>query len=219
VNDQSNDLELVIGNKNYSSWSLRPWLAMRAVGLEFSESVIPLDHDDTRSRILARSPAGRVPVLRDGDVIVWESLAICEYIAEANPALWPEDATARAAARAVAAEMHAGFMELRKAMPMNCRRAPAKISTTPEIDADIARVFDIWRDCRTRFGADGDFLFGAFSIADAMFAPVVSRLHVYDVDMDAVCDAYRNAVLNHPAMREWLDGAKAEAWLIDRLEV
>ena len=201
MNNLSNDLELIIGNKNYSSWSLRPWLAMRVIGLNFAESVIPLDHDDTKSRILARSPAGRGPVLRDGDVVVWESLAICEYIAEANPVLWPEDATARASARAVAAEMHAGFMELRKAMPMNCRRTPAKISTTPEIDADINRVFDIWRDSRARFGDGGDFLFGAFSIADAMFAPIVSRLHVYDVDMDAVCDVYRDAVLRHPPMR------------------
>jgi glutathione S-transferase len=219
VNNLSNDLELIIGNKNYSSWSLRPWLAMRVIGLNFAESVIPLDHDDTKSRILARSPAGRVPVLRDGDVVVWESLAICEYIAEANPVLWPEDATARASARAVAAEMHAGFMELRKAMPMNCRRTPAKISTTPEIDADINRVFDIWRDSRARFGDGGDFLFGAFSIADAMFAPIVSRLHVYDVDMDAVCDDYRDAVLRHPPMRDWLDAAGSEAWVIDRLEV
>lgn len=213
------NLELIIGNKNYSSWSLRPWLAMRVVGLNFTETVIPLDHDDTRSRILARSPAGRVPILQDGDVVVWESLAICEYIAEQNPSLWPADANARAAARSVASEMHAGFMELRKAMPMNCRRPPAKISTTPEIDADIARVFDIWRDCRSRYGAGGAYLFGNFSIADAMFAPVVSRLYVYDVDMDETCAAYRDAVLTHPAMKEWLDGAAAEDWVIDRLEV
>lgn len=217
------NLELIIGNKNYSSWSLRPWLAMRAAGLNFAETVIPLDHDDTRSRILAHSPAGRVPVLHNGDLVVWESLAICEYIAEQNPALWPIEAKARAAARAVSAEMHAGFMALRKAMPMNCRRGPAKIPTTPEIDADIARIFDIWRDCRSRYGAadgaDGAFLFGNFSIADAMFAPVVSRLHVYDVDMDHECAAYRDAVLTHPAMKEWLDGAAAEDWVIERLEV
>ncbi|MBT5810332.1 MAG: glutathione S-transferase family protein [Rhodospirillaceae bacterium] len=219
-------MELVIGNKNYSSWSLRPWLAMRAAGLDFTETVIPLDHDDTRSRILAHSPAGRVPVLHDGDVVVWESLAICEYIAEQYPTLWPSEAKARAAARAVSAEMHAGFMEVRKAMPMNCRRAPAKIFTTPEIDADIARIFDIWRDCRSRYdaadgadGADGAFLFGNFSIADAMFAPVVSRLAVYDVDMDTECAAYRDAVLTHPAMKEWLDGAAAEDWVIGRLEL
>lgn len=211
--------ELVIGNKNYSSWSLRPWLAMRAAGVAFAETVIPLDHDDTKSRILARSPAGRVPILQQGDVMVWESLAICEYIAESNPSLWPDDAKARAAARAVSAEMHAGFMELRKAMPMNCRRVPAKIATTPEIDADIARMYEIWRNCRSRYGAGGDFLFGNFSIADAMIAPVVSRLYVYDVDMDDVCAAYRDAVLTHPGMKEWLDGAAAETWVIGRLEM
>jgi glutathione S-transferase len=213
------EFELVIGNKNYSSWSLRPWLAMRVADLKFAEIIIPLDHDDTKSRILSHSAAGRVPVLHHGAITVWESLAICEYIAEQAPAMWPSDAAARAKARAVSSEMHAGFPALRKAMPMNCRRIPAKIPTSTDIEADISRVFDIWRDCRGQFGSGGEFLFGAFSIADAMFAPVVSRLHVYDIDMDPVCDAYRNAVLNHPAMREWLSAALSEEWVIGRLEL
>ena len=213
------EYELVIGNKNYSSWSLRPWFAMRAVGLKFTETVIPLDHDDTKSRILAHSPAGRVPVLRHGSVTVWESLAICEYLAEQVSSLWPSDAATRAHARAVSSEMHAGFQNLRKTMPMNCHRTPAKITVSSDVDADIARVFEIWRDCRDRFGAGGDFLFGDFSIADAMFAPVVSRLHVYDIDMDPVCGAYRDAVLDHPAMREWSVAATAEEWVMGRLEL
>ncbi len=202
-------LTIVIGSKRLSSWSLRGWLALKLSGARFDEVVIPLDQPSTRQRILEHSPAGRVPILKDGAVTVWESLAICEYLAERSPkaGLWPEGAEARAHARVVAAEMHAGFADLRRDMPMDCPARRPGEGQTPGALADIARVTEIWRDCRRRFGSGGDFLFGRVGAADAMYAPVVSRFVTYDVPLDEVSAAYRDAVLALPAMREWLAAA------------
>ncbi|MCZ6848714.1 MAG: glutathione S-transferase family protein [Alphaproteobacteria bacterium] len=202
-------LTIVIGSKRLSSWSLRGWLALKLSGARFDEVVIPLDQPSTRQRILEHSPAGRVPILKDGAVTVWDSLAICEYLAERFPeaGLWPEGAEARAHARVVAAEMHAGFAALRRDMAMDCPARRPGQGQTPGALADIARVSEIWRDCRRRFGSGGDFLFGRPGAADAMYAPVVSRFVTYDVPLDEVSAAYRDAVLALPAMREWLAAA------------
>ena len=216
-----NRLTLVIGNKNYSSWSLRAWLALRQSGAAFDELRIPLDTATTRAQILKQSPAGTVPVLHDGGFTVWESLAICEYAAERFPTagLWPDDAAARAHARAVSAEMHAGFATLRSAMPMNCRaRRPGK-GRAPGVEDDIARIVAIWRECRETFGDGGDMLYGRFSIADAMYAPVVSRFVTYGVALDAVAEAYVDAVFALPAMTEWLAAARVETERIEREEI
>ncbi len=214
-------LTLVIGNKNYSSWSLRAWLALEHTGAAFDELRIALDTPTTRADILRHSPAGRVPVLHDGEVTVWESLAICEYLAERFPhaRLWPADPAARALARAASAEMHAGFAALRQAMPMNCRAHLPGKGRAPGVDDDIARVRDIWRDCRARFGAGGDMLFGQFTAADAMFAPVVSRFQTYGVSLDPVSRAYADAVSALPAMEAWTAAARAEPERIEREEL
>ena len=204
-------LTLVIGNKNYSSWSLRPWLAMKQVGLEFTEVRIPLDLPTTYRELRRYSPSARVPVLKDGELTVWESLAICEYIAERfAPYLWPEDTVARAVARSVSAEMHSGFMNLRENLPMDCRARLCLLGTNPAVQADIDRITAIWHECRYNFGSRGDFLFGHFTIADAMFAPVVSRFITYDVKLDAVGKAYMEAIWALPTMQEWLAAASSE---------
>ena len=209
---------LVVGNKNYSSWSLRPWLAMRQAGIAFEEVVIPLYQAGSKAALLAHSPAGKVPVLRHGDRVVWDSLAIMEYLAETFPAagLWPEDAAARALARSVSAEMHAGFAALRGGMPMNLRDQPSRPEGSDAVAADIERVSTIWRDCRARFGVGGSFLFGAFSAADAMYAPVVTRFRTYGVALDPTCQAYADAVLALPAFLEWQRAARQEPWVITR---
>ncbi|ALG70147.1 glutathione S-transferase [Azospirillum thiophilum] len=210
------DMTLVMGNKAYSSWSLRPWLAMKQAGLPFAETVIPLRQPDTAARIAAHSPSGRVPCLLDGDLVLWDSLAICEYVAELAPGagLWPADRAARAVARAVSAEMHSGFVSLRTTMSMDLRRDRKGEGMTEATAADIARIEALWADARTRFGgpAGGPFLFGAFTIADAMFAPVVTRLETYGVAVSPETRAYMDAVLALPAMREWTAAAKAEPW-------
>lgn len=204
-------LTLVIGNKNYSSWSLRSWLAMKQSGLDFVEVRIPLDMPTTHQEIRRYSPSGRVPVLRDGELTVWESLAICEYVAERfAPQLWPEDTAARAVARSVSAEMHAGFERLRESMPMDCRARLCLLGMNPHVQADIDRIIAIWHECRHSFGSCGEFLFGHFTIADAMFAPIVSRFITYEVKLDAVAQAYVEAVWALPAMQEWVAAASSE---------
>jgi glutathione S-transferase len=214
-------LHLVIGNKNYSSWSLRPWIAMKVAGLSFDETVISLDARDFKARVRKYSGTGKVPVLIDGDVQVWESLAILEYLAEKFPAarLWPADVAARAHARAIGAEMHAGFLPLRRHLPMNfCR--PVKVrALDDEVAANVARIDAMWSDCRARYGGDGPFLFGAFGAADAMYAPVVSRLHTYAVEVGAASRAYMDAVMALPAWREWRAAARRETWLLPHDEV
>ena len=208
-------LTLVIGNKNYSSWSLRPWLALRMAGLAFEEIRIPLYEPGSREQILRHSPAGRVPILLHGDVTVWDSLAICEYAAELAPGagLWPEAPALRAHARSISAEMHSGFGALRAAMPMNLRLAGARLvkPPSPEVEADVARVLAIFEECRERHGAGGDFLFGRFTIADAMFAPVATRLRSYSVRLPARSQAYVDAIWSLAPMQEWAAAGVAEA--------
>jgi glutathione S-transferase len=206
------ELVLVIGNKRYSSWSLRPWLALKMAGLAFEEVLVPLRQPDTKQRILQYSPSGKVPFLKHGAVQVWDSLAICEYVAELAPQgrLWPDDAAGRAQARAAAAEMHSGFVELRKTMAMDvCVHTP--MAEVPEpVQSEISRITALWNDCRSRFGAGGPFLFGRFSIADAMYAPVVTRFTTYGVKLDPVSQAYVEAVWALPAMQEWKAAADQE---------
>ena len=214
------ELTLVIGNKNYSSWSLRPWLAMRVANIPFREVRIPLYDPATVAELASWSPSGKVPLLQDGDLKVWDSLAICEYLAEHFPDrhLWPEAAEARAVARSVAAEMHSGFANLRQAMSMNIRcRYPGQ-GRTPECLQDIQRILQIWSDCRSRFGSGGNFLFGCFSIADAMFAPVVLRFQTYEYELDGVAQDYARAILALPATREWEQAAVAEPESIPKFD-
>lgn len=216
------EFTLIIGNKNYSSWSLRPWLALKRAGLPFDEVLIALDQPNTRSEIFRWSPSGRVPCLVHGDVSVWESLAIMEYLAEIAPeaGLWPEDRGARALARAVSTEMHAGFSALRQALPMNIRSSfPGRPIPVP-VQEDINRVAAIWRDCRKRFGesAGGPFLFGGFTIADAMYAPVVTRFTTYGVPLDEDARSYVATMTALPEMRAWADAARREPMVIPSAE-
>ncbi len=203
-------LTLVIGNKNYSSWSLRPWLALKQAGIAFHEVAVDLYGPDSKARILKHSPSGKVPALIDAGLTVWDSMAICEYAAEVEPTLWPLQRAARAVARAVSAEMHAGFAALRSKMPMNCKAALPGQGRTPEVERDIARIAALWEECRERFGGGGAFLFGAFSIADAMYAPVVWRFRTYAVALPPAARAYAEAMEALPAMQEWLAAALAE---------
>jgi glutathione S-transferase len=209
-------LTLIIGNKNYSSWSLRPWLAMKVAGIAFEEVVISLDAPDFKQRLAKISGTGKVPALIDGDVHVWESLAILEYLAEKFPkaGLWPAAADARAHARAIASEMHAGFVPLRRHYPMNIWRPVKQREPTPEVAASIRRIEAMWTDCRAHFGGGGHFLFGKFSAADAMYAPVVSRFHTYAVDVGPAARAYMNAVMALPAWAEWTSAAVKEPWVL-----
>ena len=214
------DLTLIIGNKNYSSWSLRPWLLLKQAGIPFREVRIPLYGADTRMQILKYSPSGKVPALVDGDLTVWESLAICEHVAERFPdkALWPADLKARALARAAASEMHAGFSALRNNMPMNVRRSFPTHGRTPEVLQDIERIAALWQDCRSRYGDGGPFLFGRFSVADAMFAPVAFRFQTYVVDLPSSARAYTDTLLALPAMREWATVGRAETEIVASYE-
>jgi glutathione S-transferase len=219
------DFTVVIGNKNYSSWSLRGWLMARLAGIEFEEIVIPLDLPETQPAIRKYSPSGRVPVLLHRGLAVWESLAIAEYLNDLKPeaGLWPAAVAARAHARSLSTEMHAGFMDLRTNMPMNIRASYPGKGMNSAVRADIERITSMWRDCRKRFAGaspkNEGFLFGAFSAADAMYAPVVTRLRTYAVPVDSDTDAYCKAVLAHPPMKEWIDAAKNEPWLIQAYEL
>jgi glutathione S-transferase len=195
---------LVIGNKNYSSWSLRPWLAMKVLKLDFEEKRIPLYGLGAKEAILKHSPAGKVPCLIDGDVRVWDSLAILEYLAEKHPQLWPADAAERAKARSVSAEMHSGFPNLRHHMSMNVRKRYPDKGRTADVEVEIERIKKIWSEAKK------PFLFGSFGAADAMYAPVVLRFRTYEVDLPAACRAYSDAVLALPALREWIAAAERE---------
>ena len=210
-------LTLVIGNKNYSSWSLRAWLALEMTGAPFEEIVIPLDREETAAAIAAHSPSRRVPVLKHGAFQVWDSLAIAEYLADLFPAaaLWPSDRQARARARTVTAEMHAGFAALRKAMPMDLRARHALPPKAADLDADITRICEIWQDCREHFGQDGAFLFGSASIADAFFAPVVSRFVTYRPQLPETAKRYVATVWDWPVMQSWAAAAEQEPWHIE----
>lgn len=211
-----NPLTLVIGNKNYSSWSLRPWLLLRQAGIPFEEIRLALGRYD----LSKYSPSGLVPVLKHGALAIWDSLAIAEYLAEQFPEkeLWPRDVEARAMARSVSAEMHSGFTRLRTHMNMNCRSHFPGKGMTPEVTKDIQRIQHIWQDCRSRFGDGGPFLFGAFSIADAMYAPVSFRFITYAVPLSPVAETYVRTLQDLPAMQEWLAAAKEESEVIEQYE-
>jgi glutathione S-transferase len=215
-------LKLVIGNKNYSSWSMRPWLALRACNIPFEEVFVPLYTDDKadKERILSFSPAGKVPILIDGDVAVWDSLSIIEYVAERFPdaGLWPKDVAERAQARSVCAEMHSGFMALRNACPMNVHRPVRPVELSDETRANVARIEDIWRDCRSRYAGRGPFLFGGFTAADAMFAPVVYRFRTFAIAVRPETQAYMDTMTALPAFAEWTRDGLAETFVIERVE-
>jgi glutathione S-transferase len=209
-------LKLILGNKNYSSWSLRPWIAMRHTRMTFEEEVIPLYEPGSSEKVRRYSPAGKVPILLDGDMAIWESLAILEHLAEKFPkaALWPADEKARAHGRAISAEMHAGFSALRRHCPMNMRRRRRKLALTPEVAEDVRRIEAIWTECRDRFGDAGPFLLGPFSIADAMYAPVVSRFFSYDIGVAAAAEAYMATMMSLPAWKEWEAAGEREPWIM-----
>jgi glutathione S-transferase len=215
-------LKLVIGNKNYSSWSMRPWLAMRANDTAFEEIFIPLytDNPADKARILSFSPAGKVPTLIDGDVTIWDSLAIIEYLAERFPEkkFWPEDRAARAHARSISAEMHSGFLPLRGECGMNLHRPIGAIKLSADARANAARIEEMWLDCRERYGAQGPFLFGAFTAADAMFAPVVHRFRTYAIPLAPEAKAYMETMMALPAFAEWTKAGLAETLVIAKFE-
>jgi glutathione S-transferase len=212
-------LTLVIGNKNYSSWSLRPWILLRHLGLQFNEVLLPLDTPEFEARIGEYSPTRRVPVLRHGDVTVWDSLAIADYAVELAGCGWPVDRRARAHARAIAAEMHSGFGALRSQWPMNVRAQNRRTPVTPELKRDIARVEQIWSDCRARHQAGGPWLFGDYSVADAMYAPVVLRFRTYGEHFAATTRSYMDQVLTDPLLEPWLSAARAESWIVAQGEL
>jgi glutathione S-transferase len=213
-------LKLIIGNKNYSSWSMRPWFAMRVAGIPFAETVIPIYREDSKARLMAVSASGKVPALVDGDITVWDSLAILEYLAETFPAarMWPSDRAARAHARAISAEMHSGFQALRVECAMNMHRPIGVKPLSPDASDNIARIHAVWTDCRARYGSGGPFLFGAFTAADAMYAPVVSRFETYAIPGPAPVAAYMETIRALPAWKEWRSAALAEEWVIDKYE-
>jgi len=214
-------MHLVLANKLYSSWSMRPWLVMKHIGLEFEETVIPLRQPDTTARIAEFSPSGKLPVLIDGTVRVWDSLAIISHLADRFPddPVWPAGVAARAHAKAISCEMHSGFMALRKACPMNLAKRFKARSFDADVMADVARVLEIWRTTRDEFGgADGPFLFGGFTAADAMYAPVVNRLYAYRFEVDEVGQTYMEAVMAHPLFAKWTREAFKEPWRIAAYE-
>jgi glutathione S-transferase len=213
--------KLVIGNKNYSSWSMRPWIALRATNIAFEEVFIPLYTGAAdKEKILSFSRSGKVPALVDGDVTVWDSLAIIEYVAERFPEarLWPQDRASRAHARSISAEMHSGFMALRNECGMNLHRPVKPVALSDDARANIARVQQIWTECRQRYGKAGPFLFGAFSGADAMYAPVVHRFRTYAIEVVPEAQAYMETMTALPAFQEWTRAGLAETLVIEQLE-
>jgi glutathione S-transferase len=216
-------LKLIIGNKNYSSWSMRPWIAMKVANIPFEETVISLDAPNFKHVVGPVSGTGKVPVLIDGDILVWESLAILEYLAEKFPdvRLWPADRAARAFARAISNEMHAGFLPLRRLMPMNMWRPVMRRELTPEAAENVKRIEAMWAECRALYGqkTGEPFLFGRFGAADAMYAPVVARLHTYDVDVGGTTRAYIDAVMALPGWQEWYAASLKETWVLADDEV
>jgi glutathione S-transferase len=215
-------LKLIIGNKVYSSWSLRGWLAAKQSGLPFEEVVLPMFGDDWEARKAQPDLAvsGKVPTLWDGDIAVWDSLAIIDYLdaLSGGSYFWPKEKPALALARSMAAEMHSSYQPLRQICGMNTRPVLPARDLGPDVAANVARIVSLWDQARTRFGAGGDFLFGTFGAADIMFAPVVLRFVTYSIDVPPAARSYMDAVLAHPFMREWLDGAATEEWVIPRLE-
>ena len=210
-------LKLILANKAYSSWSLRPWILLTHFKIPFEEVVIPMDEPETRANMLKYAPTGKCPSLHDGKTAVWESLAIIEYVAETHPekAIWPRAKAARAHARSLANEMHAGFGALRQACPTNFRRPVRAVALSEEVRADVARIEEAWAHACDTFGAAGPYLFGRFSAADAMFAPVVNRFHVYDIPVSRRTRAYMETIMALPAWKAWIAAAEAEPWRIE----
>jgi glutathione S-transferase len=213
-------LKLILANKAYSSWSLRPWILLTQLKIPFEELVIPMDQPETRETMLKYAPTGKCPSLQDGKITVWESLATIEYIAEAYPdkPVWPKGKAARAHARSLASEMHAGFTALRQACPTNFRRPVKAIPLSAEVKADVARIEAAWAHARAAFGRRGPFLFGGFSAVDAMFAPVVNRLHVYDIPVSKPTRVYMETIMALPVWKAWIAEAQAEPWRIERYD-
>jgi glutathione S-transferase len=209
---------LILGNKAYSSWSLRPWIALKQAGIPFEETVIPIYMDGSSQAIRRFSRAGKVPILKDGDFTVWDSLSIIEYVAEKYPKLWPADSKARAVARSISAEMHSGFVPLRKLCTMNTRRHYPNFELTDEANENVARIDAIFSEARSEYGRSGPFLFGEWTGADAMYAPVVTRFKTYDVTLSKPAQDYCDAVLDLPAMKEWYAAAEAEPWHLPQYE-
>lgn len=216
-------MKLVIANKAYSSWSLRPWLLMKVLGIPFEEDLVPLDTPEFRKRVGAYQAGFTVPILVDGEIVVWESIAIMDYLGERFPErpVWPAERRARALARTVSAEMHAGFRALRQACPMNLRKRFAHRDRGDAVAKDVARILHLWRTARDLHGVrgGGPFLFGHFTAADAMYAPVVTRLQTYSIPVDPPMRAYMDAVLDLPAFREWQRAGMEEPWIVDHDEV
>jgi glutathione S-transferase len=218
-------MKLIIGNKNYSSWSLRGWLACKQSGLHFEEMTVPLygeDWDETKRNTDDIAPSsGKVPILWDGDAVVWDSLAIIEYLADkvGRDRFWPKADDARAMARSMVAEMHAGYLPFRRQCPMNVRRKALDFEPSDEVKADIVRIITLWAEARARFGKGGPFLFGSFCAADIIYAPVVSRFYTYDVPLPGFAEAYMDTIWAHEWMQAWIAGAEAEDWVIEQWEV
>jgi glutathione S-transferase len=213
-------LKLILANKAYSSWSLRPWILLAQLKIPFEEVVIPMDRPETRASMLKYAPTGKCPSLQDGKIVIWESLAIIEYVAEAYPekTVWPKGKAARAHARSLASEMHASFGALRQACPTNFRRPVGAINLNDEVRADVARIETAWEQARATFGRGGPYLFGRFSATDAMFAPVVNRFHVYDVPVSKLTRAYMETIMALPVWKAWIADAHAEPWRIERYD-
>ncbi len=213
-------LKLIVANKAYSSWSLRPWILLAHFKILFEEVVIPMDRPETRAAMLEYAPTAKCPSLHDGKIAVWESLAIIEYVAEAyrGKAIWPKGKAARALARSLSSEMHAGFTALRQACPTNFRRKVKAVPLSDEVRADVARIEAAFAHARATFGKAGPFLFGRFSAADAMFAPVVNRFHVYDIPVGKPTRAYMEAIMALPAWKAWISDAEAEPWRVEKYE-
>ncbi|MES9990795.1 MAG: glutathione S-transferase family protein [Candidatus Thiodiazotropha sp.] len=214
-------LTLIIGNKNYSSWSLRPWLFLRHHNIEFSEKRVPLFEETTERELAQYDSDFKVPVLKDGDLIVWDSLSILEYLSETCLAGsgWPEKPGARSIARSVSAEMHSSYINLRNELPMNCRRRFDSITLSKDAQREVERVKALWRRCRREFGGEGEWLFGDFSIADAMFAPVAVRFSGYNIELGDIEAAYTQSVLKHPGMIDWIEAGKQETEIIESEEI
>jgi glutathione S-transferase len=213
------ELLLIMGNNNYSSWSLRPWILMKHLGLEFRERVLPLDTPEFAREIAAVSPTRRVPILRHGDLLLWDSLAICEYVCELADAGWPREPAARAVARAACAEMHSGFAALRSQWPMNARAQGRRTAADPARAAEIARIEELWTECRARFGSQGPWLFGDYSAADAMYAPVVLRFNTYGAELRKPASDYVATALGDGHLQAWRAAAAAESWAIGYEEI
>jgi glutathione S-transferase len=214
------EFTLVIGNKNYSSWSLRPWILMKKLEVEFREVMVRLNQPNSRDEMEKYGPSGKVPVLRRGELCIWDSLAICEYVAELTGRGWPKDPDARAVARSVCAEMHSGFANLRSEWPMNARARNRRTAMTPSLEADIDRVEEIWGECRSRFGkTGGPWLFGEYSVADAMYAPVVLRFNTYGAQLSESARWYMASVIEDPVLQSWLRAAHDEPWTVHSYEI